>query len=123
MEKNEFPCKNCIIKLQCVKPCNKIMINRIYEFFIENGVCPDCEGDTFASTFARIPVVDVNYSFQCLECETIFHVYYERFDTNPDWVYPMIKRVIKNKDKFSRMHKDVPGVELAKVLKNNFTRK
>jgi len=118
----KYPCKNCIIKLQCVELCNKTMKHGIFKFFIDNGRCPDCGHFNFRSVFARFPVSGVHYAFQCADCETIYSVNYDHHDENQREIMPTIKRILGKNDRFGQMSTIVGGIELAKVLSKNFKR-
>jgi len=69
----KFPCKNCIVKLQCADYCDRVPEKGLYQYITLFEHCPDCGHDKFQRVYPIYDAVEI-FAFKCLDCNKVFHL-------------------------------------------------
>jgi len=65
----KYPCKDCIIKLQCMNDCDEIKSADKFKLFFTNPKCPHCGCDSF------ILIDSYPIDFKCTDCTRNLMIY------------------------------------------------
>ena len=108
---NIYPCKDCIVKLQCVNYCDKLTQEGevLFNLFVESKKCPDCGHNMFNKLYNKN-----HLKIKCLGCEK------EYFFSQQMGFDPMVCGMIRSKTRHPVDAKEYYAYEVFEFIRENY---
>ena len=109
-----YPCADCIVKLQCVNYCDKIVPDGedLYIDFVTYKKCPDCGHNMFNKIYDKFLI-----KVKCLGCEREFY-----FSKNMGWEIPIIIVMKRSKEPRNKVDpREYYGTEIIDWLQSYYS--